>query len=167
LKKPKTPPAYYSINTGIATCVLSHCYFSIILYCNSIVFYSNILIQHNTVVMQLKHLIRYLLDPCGLVARSAAPIPPPAVPSGPLGVSPDPPLCPPVLVVSLCPPVLLVSLLIPARVLWCPWCLLGPTMVYHGNSLVRPAAAAPFPGVLLPAVRWLSNLAVAHACIHT
>ena len=41
-----------------------------------------------------------MLDPCGLAARSD----PPAVPSGPLGVSPDPPLCPPVLLVSLCPP---------------------------------------------------------------
>jgi hypothetical protein len=66
-----------------------------------------------------------LLDPCGLAARSD----PPVVPSGPLGVSPDPPLCPPVLVVSLCPPVLLVSLLIPPRVLRCPWCLLDPTVV--------------------------------------
>jgi hypothetical protein len=44
----------------------------------------------------------YVLDPCGLAARSD----PPVVPSGPLGVSPDPPLCPPVLVVFLCPPVL-------------------------------------------------------------
>ena len=66
-----------------------------------------------------------MLDPCGLAARSD----PPVVPSGPLGVSPDPPLCPPVLVVSLCPPVLLVSLLIPPRVLRCPWCLLDPTVV--------------------------------------
>jgi hypothetical protein len=55
---------------------------------------------------------------------------PPVVPSGPLGVSPEFPLCPPVLVVmSLCPPVLLVSLLIPPRVLRCPWCLLNPTVV--------------------------------------
>ena len=68
---------------------------------------------------------REVLDPCGLAARSD----PPVVPSGPLGVSPDPPLCPPVLVVFLCPPVLLVSLLIPPRVLRCPWCLLGPTVV--------------------------------------
>ena len=67
----------------------------------------------------------WLLGPCGLAARSD----PPVVPSGPLGVSPDPPLCPPVLVVSLCPPVLLVSLLIPSRVLRCPWCLLDPTVV--------------------------------------
>ena len=65
-----------------------------------------------------------LLDSCGLAACSD----PPVVPSGPLGVSPDPPLCPPVLVVSLCPPVLLVSLLIPPRVLRCPWCLLDPTV---------------------------------------
>ena len=62
------------------------------------------------------------------VALRPAPIPP-FVPSGPLGVSPDPPLCPPVLVVFLCPPVLLVSLLIPPRVLRCPWCLLDPTVV--------------------------------------
>ena len=66
-----------------------------------------------------------VLGPCGLAARSD----PPVVPSGPLGVSPDPPLCPPVLVVFLCPPVLLVSLLIPPRVLRCPWCLLDPTVV--------------------------------------
>jgi hypothetical protein len=66
-----------------------------------------------------------VLDPCGLAARSD----PPVVPSGPLGVSHDPPLCPPALVVSLCPPVLLVSLLIPPRVLRCPWCLLGPKVV--------------------------------------
>ena len=63
-----------------------------------------------------------VLDTCGLAARSD----PPVVPSG---VSPDPPLCPPVLVVFLCPPVLLVSLLIPPRVLRCPWCLLDPTVV--------------------------------------
>jgi hypothetical protein len=53
-----------------------------------------------------------MLGPCGLAARSD----PPVVPSGPLGVSPDPPLC---------PPVLLVSLLIPPRVLRCPWCLVS------------------------------------------
>jgi hypothetical protein len=64
---------------------------------------------------------RRLLDPCGLAARSD----PPVVPSGPLGVSPDPPLCPPVLVVYLCPPVLLVSLLIPPCVLRCPLVSLG------------------------------------------
>jgi hypothetical protein len=52
-----------------------------------------------------------MLGLCGLAACPD----PPGVPSGPLGVSPDPPLCPPVLVVSLCPPVLLVSLLIPPR----------------------------------------------------
>jgi hypothetical protein len=66
-----------------------------------------------------------VLDPCGLTARSD----PPVVPSGPLGVSPDPLLCPLVLVVSLCPPVPLVSFLIPPRVLRCPWCLLDPTVV--------------------------------------
>ena len=66
-----------------------------------------------------------LLDPCGLAACSD----PPVVPSGPLGVSPDPSLYPPILVVPLCPPVLLMSLLIPPRVLRCPWCLLDPTVV--------------------------------------
>jgi hypothetical protein len=66
-----------------------------------------------------------VLDPFGLAARSDPPVDPP----GPLDVSPDPPLCPPVLVVSLCPPVLLVSLLIPPRVPRCPWCLLDPTVV--------------------------------------
>ena len=65
-----------------------------------------------------------VLGPCGLAARSD----PPVVPSGPPGVSPDPPLCPPVLVVFLCPPVLLVSLRIPPRVLRCPWCLVGPAV---------------------------------------
>jgi hypothetical protein len=45
----------------------------------------------------------------------------PRVPSGPSGVPLDPP---------------------PPRVLRCPWCLLGPAVVYN-NSLVRPAAAAP------------------------
>jgi hypothetical protein len=75
-----------------------------------------------------------LLGPCGLAARSD----PPVAPSGPLGVSPDPPLCPPVLVVSLCPPVLLVSLLIPPRVLWCPWCLLGlgPTVQLQSTTVM-------------------------------
>jgi hypothetical protein len=43
--------------------------------------------------------------------------------------APIPPLFPPVFLVSLCPPVPLVSLLIPPRVLRCPWCLLGPTVV--------------------------------------
>jgi hypothetical protein len=38
-----------------------------------------------------------VLDPCGLAARSD----PPVVPPGPPGISPNPPLCPPVLVVSL------------------------------------------------------------------
>jgi hypothetical protein len=80
---------------------------------------------------------------------------------------PIPPLCPPVLVVSLCPPVPLVSLLIPPRVLQTSGAPgVSWVLQQHGNSLVRPAAAAPSPGVLLPAVRWLSSLAVAHACIH-
>jgi hypothetical protein len=110
----------------------------------------------------------HLLDPGGLAALSD----PPVVPSGPLGVSPDPPLCPPVLVVSLYPPALLVSLL---KAPYSPACPPVPlvslgshsSIVWHSNSLVRPAAAATFPGVLLPAVRWLSSLAVAHACTHT
>ena len=69
-----------------------------------------------------------------------------SVPSGPFGVPPYSPVCPPVPLVSL-----------------------GSysSVAQYSNSLVRPAAAAPFPGVLLPAVRWLSSLAVAHACIHT
>ena len=69
-----------------------------------------------------------------------------SVPSGPFGVPPYSPACPPVPLVSL-----------------------GSYsgVAQHGDSLGRPAAAAPFPGVLLPAVRWLSSLAVAHACIHT
>jgi hypothetical protein len=100
--------------------------------------------------------------------RLAACSDPPVVPSGPLGVSPDPPLCPPasgprgVSVPSgpfgvppyspACPPVPLVSL--------------GSYGIIC-NNLVRPAAAAPFPGVLLPAVLWLSSLAVAHTCMYT
>ena len=68
-----------------------------------------------------------MLGPCGFTVAACSD--PPVVPSGPLGVSPDPPLCPPVLVVFLCPPVLLVSLRIPPRVLRCPWCLLDPTVV--------------------------------------
>jgi hypothetical protein len=45
--------------------------------------------------------------------------------------------------------------------------LLCPSLSPRSNSLVRPTAAAPSPGVFLSAVRWLSSLAVAHACIHT
>jgi hypothetical protein len=93
---------------------------------------------------------------------SRSPLCPPVLvvslcPPVPLVSSPACPLCPPVLVVSLCPPVPLVS---------SPACPPVP-LVYHSNSLVWPAAAAPFPGVLLPTVRWFSSLAVAHACIHT
>jgi hypothetical protein len=89
------------------------------------------------------------------VALRPAPTPP-LFPPVLLVSLPTPPLCPPVLRVSLCPPGPLVFLLIHPRVLQ-----------WYSNSLVRPAAAAPFPGVLLPAVRWLSSLAVAHACINT
>jgi hypothetical protein len=104
-----------------------------------------------------------VVGPCGFAACSD----PPVVPSGPLGVSPDPPAVPSGLRgVSVpsgpfgvppyspaCPPVPLVSLGSYSSIC---------------NSLVRPAAAAaaPSPGVLLPAVRWLSILAVAHACAH-
>jgi hypothetical protein len=69
-----------------------------------------------------------------------------SVPSGPFGVPPYFPACPPVPLVSLgsC-----------------------SSTAQHSDSLVRPAAAALFPGVLLPAVRWLSSLAAAHAHAHT
>jgi hypothetical protein len=80
------------------------------------------------------------------VALRPAPIPPLFPPSGPLGVSPDPPLCPPVLVVFLflCPPVLLVSLLIPPRVLRCPWCLLDPTVAQHSIWVPRQSTALQY-----------------------
>jgi hypothetical protein len=64
-----------------------------------------------------------------------------SVSSGPFGVPPYSPACPPVPGVS--------------------WVLQS-----YSNSLVRPAAAALSPGVLLPAARWLSSLAAAHACMH-
>jgi hypothetical protein len=106
------------------------------------------------------------LGPCGFAACCN----PPVVPSGPLGVSPDPPAVPsgprgvsvpsgpfgvpPHPYPPVCPPVPLVS-----RGFY--------SSIAMSNSLVRPAAAAPSLCVLLPAVRWLSSLAVAHACIHT
>jgi hypothetical protein len=101
----------------------------------------------------------HMSDPFGFVARSD----PPVVPSGPLGVSPDPPVVPSG----------------PRDVSWIPRVPSGPfgrvfsgapvpwILQWHGNSLVRPAAAAPSPGVLLPAVRWLSSLAAAHVCVCT
>jgi hypothetical protein len=98
--------------------------------------------------------------------------------------APIPPLFPPVLLVSL--PIPRCALrsswcLCALRSFWCPslfprvspgapgvsWILQQHSVqLQHSNSLVRPAAAAPF-GVLLPAVRWLSSLAVAHAFVNT
>jgi hypothetical protein len=68
----------------------------------------------------------------------------PRVPFGPFDVPLDPPACPPVPLIG---------------VAW--------VLQQCSNGLVRPAGrCAPSPGVLLPAVRWLSSLAVAHVCVH-
>jgi hypothetical protein len=69
------------------------------------------------------------------------------------GVPLDPPACPPV---PLAPGV---SWVLPHVLQW-----------RHGNSLVWPAAVTPPSlgvGVLVPAVRWLCRLSVAHAALAT
>jgi hypothetical protein len=89
--------------------------------------------------------------------------------------APIPPLFPPVLLVSL--PIPRCALrsswrLCALRSFWRPFLFPRASSGAPGvswvlkqcsDSLVRPAAAAPFPGVLLPAVRWLSSSAVARA----
>ena len=78
------------------------------------------------------------------------------VPSGPPGVSPGPPLCPSVLLVSLGSPVY------PPV----PVASLGSCSVIAIVYSVARGRFAPSLGVVVPAVRWLCSLAVAHVWLY-